>query len=480
MKASFNKNRREIEIGFSKAIGAEYTAIILPCNSVSATFDDIALQASEKRLKLVISINTIYSWDDWVGSIEKSNKLGAELVIIVGKESKNKNEKLVHADQNSSILEVWFVLDEDLEVPKEFNSMNQRLLEKSRFYFPIIQGNDNSAERCRNIFDFGQEIKKISDFIVFSPPKFIDIYEPRIDSKLDLEPCINYVKRATLHQDPEISIIIPSYNSGIFLPHIVKQIFIYQTLERRQYEVIIVDDGSDDNSVQLTVDYAEAEDIELTIIHLRRRSARKSGDYGFRAGAARNAGVRIAKGRILLFLDSDMICPPNFLVAVLKELQSADVVQAYRSHLTTEASQRLPDYQDINPDTDCFVVDGGYWNDFFNYALSGNWNSLDHAYKYVCSNSLAISKELFKKTGWFKKTFPCYGFEDTELGHRLQSVGAQFRLLNCRLYHLEPAPERSEYQGDEEIRNQLLKVTASLFYQFLLDEAVYEHFNGMF
>lgn len=89
----------------------------------------------------------------------------------------------------------------------------------------------------------------------------------------------------------EISVIIPVYNTARFLPKCLDSI-CRQTFS--DIEVICVNDGSADNSLQILRDY-EKQDRRIKVLTQRNR----------RQGAARNHGLEIASGRYVMFVDSD-------------------------------------------------------------------------------------------------------------------------------------------------------------------------------
>lgn len=90
---------------------------------------------------------------------------------------------------------------------------------------------------------------------------------------------------------PLISIIIPVYNVGEYLIRCLDSI-VGQTY--RNIEVIIVDDGSSDNSGEIADSYAERDD-RVDVIH------KKNGGVS----SARNAGMNVAKGDYIMFVDAD-------------------------------------------------------------------------------------------------------------------------------------------------------------------------------
>ena len=98
---------------------------------------------------------------------------------------------------------------------------------------------------------------------------------------------------------PKVSVIVPVYNTSAYLRECLDSI-INQTL--KEIEVICVDDGSTDGSLDILKEYAK-KDKRFTIITQQNTSA----------GAARNAGLVVAKGEYLSFLDSDDFFAPEML-----------------------------------------------------------------------------------------------------------------------------------------------------------------------
>lgn len=106
----------------------------------------------------------------------------------------------------------------------------------------------------------------------------------------------------------KISVIIPVYNVAAYLPECLDSVL---NQDHRDLEVILIDDGSKDDSGSICDRYA-AEDNRVKVIHQKNAGA----------AAAKNAGLRIATGEYLSFVDSDDYLEPNvygYLVSVLKE-----------------------------------------------------------------------------------------------------------------------------------------------------------------
>ena len=102
---------------------------------------------------------------------------------------------------------------------------------------------------------------------------------------------------------PEISVIIPVLNMRRFLADAVESVYA-QTLP--DWELILADDGSDDGSAELELDYASRDPARIRVL-----AAQDSDIHG--ASATRNRGLKIARGEFIAFLDADDIWLPEKL-----------------------------------------------------------------------------------------------------------------------------------------------------------------------
>lgn len=112
-----------------------------------------------------------------------------------------------------------------------------------------------------------------------------------------------------------ISVIVPVYNAALYLHQCLDSI-LQQSYEA--LEIILVDDGSKDDSGRICDEYAQ-KDSRIRVIHQENGGA----------AAAKNAGLRIATGTYLSFVDSDDFLEPGayrYMTGLLEE-NSADAVQ---------------------------------------------------------------------------------------------------------------------------------------------------------
>lgn len=108
-----------------------------------------------------------------------------------------------------------------------------------------------------------------------------------------------------------ISIITPSYNSSGFISNTIGSV-IDQAVSN--WELIIVDDCSTDNSVEVIQGFVD-KDPRIKLIQLTENSG---------AAVARNKGIEAAKGRYIAFLDSDDAWSPDKLEKQLAFMQAND------------------------------------------------------------------------------------------------------------------------------------------------------------
>ncbi len=121
------------------------------------------------------------------------------------------------------------------------------------------------------------------------------------------------------------SIIVPAYNSAAYIKKCIESV-IAQTYT--DFELILVDDGSSDNTLQLCRSYADA-DSRIKIIH------KENGGHT----SARNEGLKNATGKYVVFLDSDDWLDPMTLELCMAEIKknNPDVI-IFRLKNSTEAA----------------------------------------------------------------------------------------------------------------------------------------------
>ena len=162
-----------------------------------------------------------------------------------------------------------------------------------------------------------------------------------------------------------ISVIVPVYNVAAYLPECLDSIL---SQDYDKLEVILIDDGSTDDSGAICDDYARR-DSRIRVIH------QKNGG----AAAAKNAGLRAATGEYLSFADSDDFLEPGayaYMLALLKE-NDADIVRcAFQNRFRTRTEQWLAGEDRCVMEGKTFLVRfttdwtcGLLWNKLYKRAL---------------------------------------------------------------------------------------------------------------
>ena len=126
---------------------------------------------------------------------------------------------------------------------------------------------------------------------------------------------------------PAVSVIIPVYNVEKYLAQCLDSVL---TQDFEDIEIICVDDGSPDRSIDILLDYA-ARDSRVRIIR------RENGGLS----AARNTGLDSAKGKYVYFLDSDDMLAPNALVQLTERAERDALDVLYFDSQTIYESEEI-------------------------------------------------------------------------------------------------------------------------------------------
>ena len=140
------------------------------------------------------------------------------------------------------------------------------------------------------------------------------------------------IGEGTMSSLPDVSVVVPVHNEVESLPHLLSAISSTLIESNLSYEIICVDDGSTDGSVQLLIDKAQTR-TDLKSIVLRR-------NYGQTAAMA--AGFYHARGRAIVTLDADLQNDPVDIPMLLAKLDEGyDLVNGWRKNRQDAAVTRL-------------------------------------------------------------------------------------------------------------------------------------------
>ena len=200
-----------------------------------------------------------------------------------------------------------------------------------------------------------------------------------------------------------VSIIVPTFNGAVRIGTCLDA--LSRQTSAQDAEIIVVNDGSTDNTVKVVESYAGVRLITQT-----------------NAGpaAARNRGAGEARGTIILFTDDDCVPMPDWIDAMLKPFHDPDIVGAKGVYRTSQKSLVARfvqiDYED-------------------RYRLMEAHDFID----FVDTYSAAFRRDRFLEMAGYDTSFPLACAEDIELSYRMSARGWKMKFVpNAIVYHTHP------------------------------------------
>lgn len=188
------------------------------------------------------------------------------------------------------------------------------------------------------------------------------------------------------------SVIIPLYNKESYIERTIRTV---QEQTVSNIEIIVVDDGSTDSSVEVV---RGIHDNRVVLVQQKNAGV----------SAARNAGIRNAHGKYVAFLDADDMWEKDFIEISLDLYQKFPSAKMVCPSYTIVYGDRvvLPEFSSVEIDRECLV------HDFFEMASGNNW---------VCNSScVMVDSEIFPLFDyWFPETETFY--EDFDFWFRIGS-----------------------------------------------------------
>ncbi len=216
---------------------------------------------------------------------------------------------------------------------------------------------------------------------------------------------------------PEVSVIMPAYNAGEFIAESIDSV-IGQTFTN--WELIIVDDGSTDNTASIAQQY-QSSDPRVRYFH----------QQNSRQGKARNTGIKNSTGRYIAFLDADDLWTNDKLqlqVDILNARPEIDLVFSQGYFLMTDGSLQNSDVKvkewNCEHDGDEFI----------------DWNQIPIL-------SAIVKKEALEDVGLFSEELSIQNAEDYHLWLKLLHKGHRFLSMPERLFYYRVHQSQITYQN---------------------------------
>lgn len=197
-------------------------------------------------------------------------------------------------------------------------------------------------------------------------------------------------------------------------PHLIGRVLeacFEQDYPADQYDVVLVNDGSPDNTQAVIDAMRPRAACRFTVVEQANTGLAR----------ARNAGLKHVQGAVVAFIDDDVIPMPNFVSehAHSHQARPRSVVRGAVINTTSPDDLPPPIYTLAN-----------YSGNFF-------WTS-----------NVSVAKRELDAVGWFDESFAEYGWEDIEIGMRLRKAGLR-GVFNKRAlaFHVKPPPQGHNLAG---------------------------------
>lgn len=198
----------------------------------------------------------------------------------------------------------------------------------------------------------------------------------------------------------KLSVIIPTHNRADTLKTCLDKLMAQKGVD---FEVIVVDDGSTDNTERVVV----MTNDQLSNDQLRIKYIKQSASH---QGVARNRGVELAKGDVVVFIGDDIFAEPDFLRKHHdRHAEYPDENVAVLGYTTWDPSLNVNSYME-------FLESSG-WQFGYQFLNPGMIGKAE-PYKFFYTSNISLKRSLLEKEK-FNEDFKCYGWEDIELGYRL-------------------------------------------------------------
>lgn len=198
---------------------------------------------------------------------------------------------------------------------------------------------------------------------------------------------------------PKISVVIPTYNRRESVERVLESL-VHQSLDPREYEVIISIDGSEDGTRELVESFKAPYELKCL---WRPNSGRAS---------ALNNAMALVSSEIVIILDDDMKAPESF------------VEEHYKAHLK-DPNLGVIGAAPIHIDPSSTFTARYIADEFNSRLIKVSAPDYDFQLWDFYAGNFSIRRDTFLRAGGFNQSFNLYGYEDIELAYRLIKSGTR-------------------------------------------------------
>ncbi len=201
-----------------------------------------------------------------------------------------------------------------------------------------------------------------------------------------------------------------TYNRAHLLGRVLDGCF-EQTYARDDYEIVLVNDGSRDDTPQVIAAARARATCGFTVIDQANAGLAR----------ARNAGIARATGERIIFIDDDVLPTPSFVEEHLRSHRAHPLAIVRGAVINTESFERLP---------------------------TPTWTLANYSGNFFWTSNVSVPTHTLRRIGNFTETFREYGWEDIELGLRLRFAGVRGVFNRFALaFHHKPRPRAKDVAG---------------------------------
>lgn len=209
----------------------------------------------------------------------------------------------------------------------------------------------------------------------------------------------------------QVSIIVPVYNGQKTLDLCIKSLLI-QGYPKQKYEVIVIDNNSTDNTKQIICNYPVIYAFES-----------KKGSY-----AARNKGIGLARGEIILFTDSDCVVDYNWIEKMIENLRDPKIGAVGGKVLAYHPSTSVEKYLDV-------------------IGALDNKTSINSKNPSIATANAGIRKQVLEEVNYFDDSFISGG--DYDITWRISQLDYKIEYANeAIIYHIHPSNLKSLFKKE--------------------------------
>lgn len=216
------------------------------------------------------------------------------------------------------------------------------------------------------------------------------------------------------NKEPRISVVVPTYNCAKYLGQAIDSILAQS---KPAFEVIVVDDGSTDDTASLLATFQN----NVSMIRQENKGV----------SSARNAGISAATGDWIAFLDSDDIWLPNKLELYIEAMASFPDSTVYYSEfcfLEADSLGVFPAPESLYELTKDIACDADHSGWIYHQLLLTNW---------VLTSTAVVKRSIFDEIGMFDENLVIA--EDWDLFLRISRHGTFYKIKHpLTLYRITP------------------------------------------